>query len=414
MTKPSSLDCIGSAAGSDEHLLVEPTTTSCLICDGDELTTIVGLPGLPVDIGRLWPDSESAKAAPRGDMLLSFCHRCGFVFNSAYDPEKLDYQPGYECSLHHSPIHREFLEQTADRLIESYDLHGKDIVEVGCGSGHFLQLLCERGGNRGWGFDPAIDEERVIKVGQQTVTLSRQYYDESRRDIPCDLLVSRSMFDQIPQPIEFLHSMRRTLGERSEARFYLDIPNTSYVFRHRSLWNLFYEQCSYFVKETLVNACDRTGFSVLDAGECLGEGYYLYVEAKPSGDQEPPSDDVERLSVPGELVSLADHFADQRDGWRRRFDGWAEQGKRVVAWGSGGRAINFLNMTNAGDWIDHIVDINPARHGGFVSCSGQQIIAPEALLEMCPDVVVITNGLYGAEIRDQVASLGLACEFSEI
>ena len=72
---------------------------ACPVCGGRKLSDTVALYDLPVDIGRLWSDRESAQAATRGDVVLAFCHGCGFVFNSAYDATKLDYQPGYEYSL---------------------------------------------------------------------------------------------------------------------------------------------------------------------------------------------------------------------------------------------------------------------------------------------------------------------------
>jgi hypothetical protein len=60
-------------------------------------------------------------------------------------------------------------------LIERYDLYGKDIIEIGCGQGEFLTLLCELGGNRGVGFDPAYISEHHESEAQDRVTSIKDF-----------------------------------------------------------------------------------------------------------------------------------------------------------------------------------------------------------------------------------------------
>ena len=82
-------------------------------------------------------------------------HLCyGFIANLAFNPALTEYSARYEETQGFSPTFNAFHRALAERLIARYDLHGKDIVEIGCGKGEFLMLLCELGGNRGVGFDP--------------------------------------------------------------------------------------------------------------------------------------------------------------------------------------------------------------------------------------------------------------------
>jgi len=59
-----------------------------------------------------------------------------------------------------SPFFRAWHEGLAQRLIDRYSLRAKKIIEIGCGKGEFLALLCDLGHNRGIGFDPAYVPER--------------------------------------------------------------------------------------------------------------------------------------------------------------------------------------------------------------------------------------------------------------
>ena len=55
-------------------------------------------------------------------------------------------------------------------MIDRYDIHGKDILEIGCGKGDFLIEICRAGGNRGVGIDPACLPDRVAERRERSVS----------------------------------------------------------------------------------------------------------------------------------------------------------------------------------------------------------------------------------------------------
>lgn len=84
------------------------------------------------------------------------------MYNAAFSSEKTEYCLDYENSLFFSETYRTYATSLATELIERFDLHGRRIVEIGCGSGDFLKLLCEKGENDGIGFDPSALAGRSI------------------------------------------------------------------------------------------------------------------------------------------------------------------------------------------------------------------------------------------------------------
>ena len=60
-----------------------------------------------------------------------------------------------------------------------------------------------------------------------------------------------------------------------------------------------------------------------------------------------------------------------------------------------------------GDYVAAAVDINPHKHHCFMPGTGHEVIAPEALAELRPDLVVVMNEIYVEEIRAQLAGMGL-------
>ena len=86
--------------------------------------------------------AEEARQFRRGDLLLAFCAECGFVFNAAFEPDRLSYSAAYENTQSCSPYFKQYLIQLADSLLTKYGLSNKLVIEVGCGKGDFLRLLC--------------------------------------------------------------------------------------------------------------------------------------------------------------------------------------------------------------------------------------------------------------------------------
>jgi ABC-type Fe3+-hydroxamate transport system substrate-binding protein len=85
----------------------------------------------------------------------------------------------------------------------------------------------------------------------------------------------------------------------------------------------------------------------------------------------------------------------------------AAAGQRVGIWGTGSKGVTFLNSVPAARQIAYAVDINPRKQGMFVAGSGQKIVSPAFLVAYQPDVVIIMNPNYEAEISNQLAALGV-------
>jgi hypothetical protein len=57
--------------------------------------------------------------------------------------------------------------------------------------------------------------------------------------------------------------------------------------------------------------------------------------------------------------------------------------------------------------VQAAVDINPYKQGKFTPGSGHPVIAPGALIEQPPDMVVVMNPIYVGEVRKALAALEL-------
>ena len=127
---------------------MRPVPQPCPACGAAALEVFFEAPRVPVFCNVLWSTSEAALASPMGTIELAYCNECGLLTNVAFDESIIEYEGTYENSLHFSPKFQAFANELADHLVGSWDLHGKQLLELGCGFGDFLASLCERGNGR--------------------------------------------------------------------------------------------------------------------------------------------------------------------------------------------------------------------------------------------------------------------------
>jgi len=92
----------------------------------------------------------------------------------------------------------------------------------------------------------------------------------------------------------------------------------------------------------------------------------------------------------------------------------AQEGRGVVLWGGGSKAVSFLTTLGLDSEVEAAVDINPFKQGKFVPGSGHPIIAPEDLPGLDPGLVIVMNPIYVEEVSLQLASLGLSPQVTAV
>ncbi|MGD8396078.1 MAG: methyltransferase, partial [Candidatus Eiseniibacteriota bacterium] len=129
----------------------------------------------------------------------------------------------------------------------------------------------------------------------------------------------------------------------------------------------------------------------------------------------PPAGGPERrATLPPEIAEFGTHHRGAMRRWQAELAEMGPDRRRTVAWGSGCKALNFLNALETAGRIEYVVDINPERQGRFIPGAGQEVVAPGFLVSYRPQQVIVTNPLYEREIRDTVAGLGLDCAFTTL
>lgn len=379
-------------------------TSTCPLCGAGAQVPVLHLNGMPGLCNAFWPSEDSARGAPRGDIDLRFCPTCGLLHNAGFVEGLASYSPEYENSIHFSPVFQGYIDDLATRLVNRYDLRGKEIVEIGCGSGDFLAALCRIGDNRGVGYDPSHDPSRAAESGGR-VTISADPYP--LHGTTARFVTSRHVLEHVPDPAGLVSAVRASLGDRDDAIVYFEVPDATYMLEEAAIWDVIHEHCSYFTRQTLVWLFERAGFEVLDAGRSLGD-QYLWIEARPVPvpTVAPPPPDTSEVAA---LVRrFQADFGAIVDGWQEKLA--AMDPARVAVWGAGAKGVMFLNLVDPASTIRRVVDINPHKQGRHLPVCGQRIEAPGSLTTDAPAAVVVMNPLFTEEIRRALAEHGIDAE----
>ena len=219
---------------------------------------------VPVNTCLLLGSAAEAKALPRGSLELSWCPSCGFVWNRAFDPALAEYSQRYEETQAFSEHFSSFARDLAKRWVERYQLHGRTVLEIGCGKGEFLLEMIEAGAGRGVGIDPGTHPERIDHPAASRIEWIVDFYGERYADIDADAIVCRHTLEHLLPVAEFLASIRRAVGDRPDVVILFEVPDVIRVLEEAAFWDVYYEHCSYFSAGSLARLFRAQGFEVLD------------------------------------------------------------------------------------------------------------------------------------------------------
>ncbi len=379
--------------------------TTCPTCKETDLDDFFTIRNAPVHSLATMNSYEEAIRVPRRDIVLTFCNGCGFVFNSAFDTSIDYFTQGYEDQQGFSPTFVKFITGVTERFIKKYDIRNKQVVEIGCGKGDFINLISRLGNNKGVGVDPAWVPGR----GEQNsdVRFIPEFYSKSHGEIRPDCITCRHTLEHIHDTDGFIGTVRASIESANPILFF-EVPSIVRILDVQAFWDIFYEHCTYLSPGSIARLFRRNDFEVLDM-YLEYDDQYLFIEAKPVDER---SDKIHPLEESiAELKAATRRFSEkitaELEEWRDRLCRFKEEGKRVVVWGGGSKSVGFLTQFDEIGVIEHVVDINPHMQGNFIPGIGKQYVDPEFLETYQPDVVIVMNSVYMDEIEKSLSDRGL-------
>jgi SAM-dependent methyltransferase len=285
-------------------------------------------------------------------------------------------------------------------------------MEIGCGRGDFLALLCELGGNFGVGVDPSSVAGGIEGDVSKNLTFIHDCFSEKYASDIGDFVCCRHTLEHIHNTAEFLNSVRKAIGNNLNGSVFFEVPDVTRILKEVAFWDIYYEHCSYFTLGSLARLFRFCRFEVTNLVKEYSD-QYLQIEAKPVRNKSAKMKEIEEnvQTTAKDVKSFSSSCRYKIEKWKDQLKRIREERKKAVVWGSGSKCVGFMTTLGIKDEIEYVVDINPNRHGKFIAGVGKQIVSPEFVRNYRPDVVIVMNPIYCNEIKQMLEKMGLSPEF---
>jgi SAM-dependent methyltransferase len=353
---------------------------ACRVCEHVGLEPFLHLDRAPANISRLLPVAEVATDAPIAIDVWR-CPACAMVQLAVMLAET--FYEDYVMTVSHSPTMQRYQSEQARDFVSRFELAGRRVLEVGCGDGHYLSLLDELGASVS-GLEPSapfrgLTEQRGLRV-----------YPGYAADLeplpgaPYDAIVTREVLEHVPDPIDFLSTIRASLTSAGVGL--VEVPSLEQALERGRFFDFFPDHLNYFSVGTLARALERSGFLVVEITRGMG-GEYLQAIVRADAGRDAANLDSTRGAIVRDLRAL-----EQR---------CAADGLRLGIWGAGAKGLSVLAATQARG-VSLLVDSDPHKQGRYTPGSGLLVEPIERLASAPVDVVVVTAMAYIDEIVTQL------------
>lgn len=376
----------------------------CPNCNHEIVELFYSIKETPVVSTLLSNNREEALNVKMQPIDLVICLHCGFIFNKLYDLSFHAKLEDHADQQGYSSIFNNFITNLTKRIVTKYQIKNKTVLEIGCGKGDFLKLICSEGNNVGIGIDPSLVIEKILP--NPKINYIKSYYSKNHKNIKSDLICCRHTLEHIPSSGTFINLINSNISNQESQVILFEVPDTTRILKEIAFWDIYYEHCSYFTLNSIQYLFENNHFWIEDI-RLDYNNQYIILEALSKKEQ---SNYFSKEAVT-ETVNLCRAFNSKLNmvkwKWNQQFLEFEREDKNVFLWGGGSKPVGFLTLLENYQIIKAIVDINPKMDGKFIPGFGIEVISPKRLINNNPDVIIIMNQIYLDEIKSILNNINL-------
>ena len=344
----------------------------CIACGAIlEDKPIITLDDMP-SIAQNLPDERTVDKDKGVTISLYRCTGCGLV---QHDAGAVPYYKDVIRAGGYSTTMEKLRISQYDKWIDTYDLRGKKIIEVGCGRGEFLSILDRYDVHAvGMEHDSLLVEE-AREDGLDVFEGFAGDSDEYWQGTPYDAFTSFNFLEHQPNPCTYLRAAAHNLVDGGYGL--ITVPSFEYILEQKSFYEIIPDHISYYTSNSLEAILGICGFEVLSCERINRDTISAFIRKRKSEDLSFLSDNKERLF--DDINSLVDRYIDKN--------------QKIAIWGASHQGLTICGAAHLGDKISCIIDSAPFKQGRYAPSSHIKIVSPEfARIQNLNAIIIVAPG----------------------
>lgn len=384
----------------------------CPVCTNGDIHIFLETGPIPIHADLLWQKREDALSAPMGEIQLGYCSNCGHIFNTAYNPDLLNYSQWFENSLHQASRFQSYGRLEVDYLVEKYGIKQKSVLEIGRGPSKFALLFSELAGNRSFIYEPCESDGYTTPSGLETETHIHDWISDPYARYHPDLICCQNVLELILRPRDMVNSLHRSFNHDHKTIGYFEVQNGLALLENAPFDVLSYDRCSLFSPSSLSLLFSDNGFQVLQL-RLLAEDRIMVIEVNLPPDETFPV--IQNMNIDADRTAkivgaYRTRFMDLVNSLDGKLKEFKQSGKRVFCWGANRQAALLLNLLCAQDTVQGMIETDFNKLNFYVPGTGQRVVAPGRLASLEPDVILNFDSAHDQEIRLLITAMRLSPE----